>query len=118
MKNYLVLANFAGYDKNEDELFTNQWTVGSFDTLEECYEACREDIFQVAKDTFGPIYDTDEADEVDELSKEIDNYTDCANKVHKNEVDLLYLEKNLIYYLEYSNDNFKNNIDYCVLKIN
>jgi hypothetical protein len=115
MKNYLVLASFAGYDKNEDELFTNQWTVGSFDTLEECYGACEKDIEQVAKDTFEPAYDADEADE---LNKEIKDYTDCATKVHKNEVDLVYLEKSLIYYLEYNNDNFKNNIDYFILKIN
>jgi hypothetical protein len=112
-KNYLLLANFAGYDQNEGELYTNQWTVGSLNTLEECYEACEKDIKQVARDTFEPAYD-----EVDELNKEIKDYTDCAVKIHREEVDLLYFESSMIYYLEYSNDNFMKNIDYSILKIN
>ena len=37
MKNYLVLCNFASYAEDEYELFTNQWTVGSFDTLGESF---------------------------------------------------------------------------------
>ena len=114
-KNYLLLANFAGYDKDEEELFTNKWTVGSFDTLEECYEECEKDIMQVATDTFEPMFDEDE---VDELNKEINDYTGCATKVHKKEADLLFFERSLIYYLEYNNDSFMNNIDYHILKIN
>lgn len=114
-KNYLLLANFAGYDKDEDELFTNQWTVGTFDTLEECYAECEKDIRQVATDTFESAYDEDE---VEELNKKIKDYTDCAVKVHRKETDLLYFERSLIYYLEYNDINFMNNIDYYILKIN
>ena len=42
MKNYLVLCNFARYGEElNNKLFTSQWTVGSFDTIEECYEASK-----------------------------------------------------------------------------
>jgi hypothetical protein len=114
MKNYLVLANFAGYDQNEFELFTNQWTVGSFDTLEECYEACRKDTEQVAHDTFESMYDETELKECEASIKE---YVECGSKLHRTETDLLFFTRTLIYFLEFNGENFVNNIDYSVIKI-
>ena len=76
MKNYLVLCNFASYAEDDYELFTNQWTVGSFDTLEECYEACRKDALQVARDAYEGMYDEDEEDEfgsLDDLEFDMDS---------------------------------------------
>jgi hypothetical protein len=113
-KNYLVLANLAGYDKNEEELYTHFWTVGTFDTLEECYEACKKDIEQVATDAFEPSYGEDEVEELNEAVRE---YTDCAVEVQRADTELLFFERSLIYYLEYGNDDWMNNLDYFVIKI-
>ena len=111
MKNYLVLCNFASYAEDEYELFTNQWTVGSFDTLEECYEACRQDALQVAKDAYENCYDEDE------LEILINNFIEELVKVHREEVDLLFFERILISYLEYTDSNGPQHLNYSVMKL-
>lgn len=111
MKNYLVLCNFASYAEDEYELFTNQWTVGSFDTLEECYEACRQDTLQVAKDAYENCYDEDE------LEILINNFIEELVKVHREEADLLFFERSLISYLEYTDSNGPQHLNYSVMKL-
>ena len=60
MNNYLVLCNFTHYGEElNNKLFTSQWTVGSFDTIEECYEASRQDALQFALDTYKDMYSED-----------------------------------------------------------
>ena len=114
MKNYLVLCNFAGYVEDDYELFTNQWTVGSFDTLEECYEACRQDALQVAKDAYEGMYDEDEQEE---LQDKLDDFMEELVKVHREEVDLLFFERILISYLEYTDSNGPQHLDYSIMKL-
>lgn len=116
MKNYLVLCNFASYVEDECELFTNQWTVGSFDTLEECYEACEKDIKQVAYDTYKCVYNEDEKEDCEDKVKD---FLGCAVKHHKKEIDLLFLERALVYNLEYVDIDLdtKTILDYSIIKI-
>lgn len=114
MKNYLVLCNFAGYTENDYELYTNQWTVGTFDTLEECYEACRQDALQVAQDTYEGMYDENEQDK---LQNQIDDFMEELVKVHREEVDLLFFERSLISHLEYTDSNGPQHLDYSVIKL-
>ena len=111
MKNYLVLCNFASYAEDDYELFTNQWTVGSFDTLEECYEACRKDALQVARDAYEGMYDEDELE--DKLDAFMEEFTVVARK----EVDLLFFERILISYLEYTDSNGPQHLDYSIMKL-
>lgn len=114
MKNYLVLCSFASYAEDDYELFTNQWTVGSFDTLEECYEACRQDALQVAKDTYENMYDEDEQED---LQNKLDDFMEELVKVHREEVDLLFFERSLISYLEYTDSNGPQHLNYSVMKL-
>ena len=60
MEKYLVIANFAGYDAREDDLYASQWAVGTFDTLGECFESAKEDLKQVARDYYECVLDTDD----------------------------------------------------------
>ena len=114
MKNYLVLCNFAGYTEDDCELFTNQWTVGSFDTLEECYEACRKDALQVARDAYEGMYDEDEEDE---LEDKLDDFMEEFTVVARKEVDLLFFKRILISYLEYTDSNGPQHLDYSIMKL-
>ena len=111
MKNYLVLCNFASYAEDDYELFTNQWTVGSFDTLEECYEACRKDALQVARDAYEGMYDEDE------LEDKLDDFMEEFTIVARKEVDLLFFERILISYLEYTDSNGPQHLDYSIMKL-
>lgn len=112
MKNYLVLCSFASYAEDDCELFTNQWTVGSFDTLEECYEACRQDALQVAKDAYENMYDDDE-----DFQNKVEDFMEELVKVHREEVDLLFFERSLISHLEYIDSNGPQHLDYSVMKL-
>lgn len=114
MKNYLVLCNFASYAEDDCELFTNQWTVGSFDTLEECYEACRKDALQVARDAYEGMYDENEEDE---LEDKLDDFMKEFTVVARKEVDLLFFERILISYLEYTDSNGPQHLDYSIMKL-
>ena len=114
MKNYLVLCNFASCAEDDYDLFTNQWTVGSFDTLEECYEACREDALQVARDVYeGMSYE----DEEDELEDKLDDFMEEFTIVARKEVDLLFFGRILISYLEYTDFNGSQHLDYSIMKL-
>ena len=112
MNNYLVLCSFASYAEDDCELFTNQWTVGSFDTLEECYEACRQDALQVAKDAYENMYDDDE-----DFQNKVEDFMEELVKVHREEVDLLFFERSLISYLEYTDSNGPQHLNYSVMKL-
>lgn len=114
MKNYLVLCNFAGYDLSENELFTNQWTVGSFDTLEECYKACEDDMEQVGRDAYEGMFDEDE---VEEYKEKLKDFLNQKVKHHRVETDLVYFERVLIYSLEYTDDYTAESLDYSIIKI-
>ena len=114
MKNYLVLCNFAGYAENDYELYTNQWTVGTFDTLEECYEACRQDALQVAQDAYEGMYDEKNRTN---YANQIEDFMEKLVKVHKEEVDLLFFERSLISHLEYTDSNGPQHLDYSVMKL-
>ena len=73
MEQYLVIANFACHDDNEYELYANQWPVGIFESLDECYRHAREDLKQVGRDHYECILDTDEFDSAAEFELELEN---------------------------------------------
>lgn len=59
MKKYLLLCTFATYGYDDDDLCTNTFQVGNFDTLEECYEACKAEIEDQAMNS-ADAYENDE----------------------------------------------------------
>ena len=81
MEKYLVIANFACYDACEDDLYTSQWAVGTFDTIGECFESAKEDLRQVARDHYECVLDTDGYESSAEFELAIEDkivdYTAC-----------------------------------------
>lgn len=60
MEKYMVVANFTCHDGCEDDLYSSQWLVGTFDTVEECVEASWKDLIDVACDHYECIVPEDE----------------------------------------------------------
>ena len=60
MEKYLVVANFACHDGCEDDLYSSQWLVGTFNTVEECLEASLKDLVDVACDHYECVIPEDE----------------------------------------------------------
>jgi hypothetical protein len=60
MEKYFVIANFTCHDACEDDIYSSQWLVGTFNTVEECVEASRKDLIDVACDHYECIVPEEE----------------------------------------------------------
>ena len=115
MNNYLVLCNFARYGVElNNKLFTSQWTVGSFDTIEECYEASKQDALQFALDTYKDMYSEDAKEA---FSDKVDGFMDKLVNLDFKETDLLFFERDLISYVEYTDASGTLQLNYSVMKL-
>ena len=76
MEKYFVVASFTSYDGYEDEIFNNQWLVGSFDDLDECIEAAKKDLVDVAKDHYECVLDPDEFDSEEDYESSIKRHVE------------------------------------------
>jgi hypothetical protein len=78
MEKYLVVANFTCHDACEDDLYTSQWAVGTFNTVDECIYASLKDLGKVANDHFECILSAEEFDSeedyYDALAANVESY--------------------------------------------
>ena len=78
MEKYLVVANFACNEACEDELYSSQWLVGTFDTVDECVSASLKDLGKVAQDHYECVLDEEEFDSEEEyydaIAENVENY--------------------------------------------
>jgi hypothetical protein len=81
MEKFIVVANFACEDNCESDLYSSQWLVGTFNTIEECIEASRKDLIDVACDHYECVipeeeyYDDEGGVKEEEYRKALE---DCA----------------------------------------
>jgi hypothetical protein len=81
MEKFIVVANFTCHDGCEDDLYTSQWLVGTFDNVKDCLEASRSDLCNVACDHYECVipeedyYDDEGEIKEEEYRKAIE---DCA----------------------------------------
>jgi hypothetical protein len=62
MNKFIVVASFACDGGCDPDLYSSQWLVGSFDTIEDCIEAAKKDLVSVAKDHYECVFDSEEFD--------------------------------------------------------
>ena len=78
MEKFIVVANFACNEACEDELYSSQWPVGTFDTVDECVSASLKDLGKVAQDHYECVLDEEEFDSEEEyydaIAENIENY--------------------------------------------
>lgn len=71
MEKLIVVANFACEDNCESDLYSSQWLVGTFNTIDECISASLKDLIDVACDHYECVIpEEDFYDEEGELKKE------------------------------------------------
>ena len=73
MEKFMVVGNFACQSYIEDDLYSSQWTLGIFDTVEECFKVAKADLKQVARDHYECFLDTDEYESSAEFELAIEN---------------------------------------------
>jgi hypothetical protein len=78
MNKFIVVANFACYDTCDDDLYTSQWLVGTFDTVDECVSASLKDLGKVAGDHYECVLGEEEFDSEDEyyniITESVESY--------------------------------------------
>jgi hypothetical protein len=112
MNKYLVLACFSAHNMDDDELWSNQWLVGTFESLEECYTKCENDLEQVGKDSLEGRYDDEE-----EFEEEVKFYLSGKEISHRTEDDFIGNNPVTILSNDYWTDEHREMINYIVVKI-
>lgn len=77
MEKFIVVANFACHDACEDDLYSSQWLVGTFDTVDGCVSASLEDLYVVAHDHYECVLPDDELEEDEyesQLAEKVEEY--------------------------------------------
>lgn len=78
MEKYFVVANFTCHDACEDDLYTSQWAVGTFNTIDEGIKASLKDLGKVAGDHFECVLCEEEfcneEDYYKALAENVENY--------------------------------------------
>lgn len=78
MNKFIVVASFTCHDVCEDEIFNNQWLVGSFDDIDDCIEAAKKDLIFVATDHYECVLESEEFDSEEEyydaIAENVENY--------------------------------------------
>lgn len=63
MEKFIVVANFACDGGCDPDLYSSQWLVGTFDTIDECVYASLKDLTEVAHDHYECVIVGDELEE-------------------------------------------------------
>jgi hypothetical protein len=78
MNKFIVVASFTCHDVCEDEIFNSQWLVGSFDDIDDCIEAAKKDLVDVAKDHYECVLEGEDFDSEEEyydaMAENVENY--------------------------------------------
>lgn len=80
MEKYLLINNYSNFGYDDDELTSNVYVVGSYDTIEKCLSACEDEIYDQAVENAECMFDLDDADE-ETISQGKQEYIDnfCYN---------------------------------------
>lgn len=113
MKKYLLICTFATYGYDDDEMCANTFQVGNFDTLEECYNACKAEVRDQAINTADGYDDDEYRNEI------IEDF--CKNAFKTGGIDDDYFAKPLadgiIFEHWYTGGNYKTRNIFTVIKI-
>ena len=114
MSKYLLLCTFSGREEDDQELWTNQWTVGVFEQLGTCYVESELDLKQVGTDSLEGRFNDDEQEEFEE---ELKNYLNQKVIRHRLENECKLFEPVLILSNDYWTDNHREIVNYVVIKV-
>lgn len=116
---FLVIATLSGTNFDDNEVWTNQWKVGTFEQLETCYFESQLDLEKTLTDGFeGRFEDEDEENGEEELTKLVKGTMNSVWKTDRRENELRLLEPEHILSIQYDPDNFSRiELNYLVIRI-
>lgn len=121
MGNYLLMRTISGANFDDEEVWTNSWTVGIWESLDVCYEAAEVDLKEVLTDDFSAFYGDDE--EESRVQERVERQLKFDVNVHpltEEKIEVKYLMYQPIWILETRyNLNYVNRtaVTYYVLSI-
>jgi hypothetical protein len=74
MEKFIVVANFACDGGCDPDLYSSQWLVGTFDTVDECVSASLKDLSVVARDHYECVLSGDELEYESLLASKVEEY--------------------------------------------
>lgn len=60
MKKFLLIDNYTNYSYDDNDLTSNVFVVGDYDTIEQCLEACENEIENQAKENAKAVCEDDQ----------------------------------------------------------
>lgn len=114
---FLVIATLSGGSWDDNEIWSNQWTVGTFEQLGTCYMESELDMKQTIRDSFEYQFEDEETDEVG-LNNMVEGWFSSREKCHRLEKDLKLFEPVILESIQYEPDEFSRvEVNYLVIRI-
>lgn len=114
MSKYLLLCTFSCREEDDEELFTNHWKVGEFNSLKECFTEGIKDLEQTARNGLEGRFDDDEQEEFED---EVKTYISGYELIHRTEEEFKLYEPVQILSNDYWTDYYREILDYIVIKV-
>ena len=109
---FLVIATLSGGSWDDNEVWSNQWTVGTFEQLGTCYFESELDLKQTLKDSFEYKFE-DEENGQEPLEQHVESIFREREICHRLEKDLKQFEPTILLSVQYEPHE-----DYCRVEIN
>jgi hypothetical protein len=114
---FLVIATLSGGDFDGNDVWTNQWSVGTFEQLGTCYMESELDLKQTIKDSFEYMFEGEENGQ-ELLEQYVNSIFSEREKCHRLENDLKLFEPKILVSVQYEPDEFSRvEINYLVIRI-
>ena len=84
---YLLMATASGANFDDEEVWSNCWTVGIWESLDVCYEAAKDDLKEVLIDDFECFYGDDEEVDIEQMVERHLNYEVDINESAKSTIE-------------------------------
>ena len=117
MSKYLLLCTFSCHEVDDDELFTNHWKVGEFNSIQDCYDNGIDDIRSVGEDSLEGMFDLDDETEQEKYLEEVNDYCKGYELIHRDEKDFKLFKPVQILSNDYWTDYRREILDYIVIKV-
>lgn len=119
MSKLMVIATLSGGSWDEEEVWSNQWGVGTFDDLESCYQASDDDLRKTLNDAFEYRFEDEGEAGVEKLEKLVTEILTDKWKTHREVKDLKIGEPEIIVSIQYEQNEYADvEINYLVIKLN
>lgn len=72
MEKYLLINNYTNYSY-DDEITSNAYVIGSFDSIEKCIDACEDDLLDQAQNNVSDLPDEEAKEYIDKYVSGFNN---------------------------------------------